>query len=90
MGLATIRIEAGEGHSIRTTRVFLNDEDISHFVRGLTFELGVGKVPTATLEIIAKVDIPENFQALVKASINDRGYGDPPRGGDRRSDGFMG
>lgn len=67
--LANIRIEpASENYS--HIRIFLNDEDISTYVRKISFNvIADGSFPVVILEVPAVPYIPENIKANISVII---------------------
>lgn len=63
-----IRIE-GDGMPM-TTRIFLDDKDISRWVQGINIDIRIGTdVPIVTLSCIGLLDIPDELNALVTAKV---------------------
>lgn len=74
--LRKIRI-IGMGSTSRYYRVFLDDLDISRFVRAATVRIAVGEKNTVNLELVGDVELPGELIAIVTAS-QDNEYPPPP------------
>ena len=64
--IANIRIEPRDETHFK---IFVNDEDVSHYVRVITFKAKAGELPVITLEIPAALSIPENIKANLSVFI---------------------
>ena len=62
-----IRIE-GDGMP-RNTRVFLDDMDISRFVRNIHIDIGAGKAPIVNLECFGFLRMSDEIKAVIKILI---------------------
>ena len=66
--LGTIRIEQDEpGVDIMKQRIYLDDKDISRFVRGYTIHGYVGTPTVVHLECVGFLELPEEIQAVISA-----------------------
>ena len=60
-----IRIECdGDGRLAKNYRMFLNDEEISHMVRGFELNVHMDKSTTIKVEFCADVQIPEGIAVV--------------------------
>lgn len=68
-----IRINTHEKLLSRFWDVFLDDVEISHYLKNITITAGVdAKIPKVTLEFVdVVVNIPENIQGLIEAYRKD-------------------
>ena len=69
MALAKIRIEPIEGRPLHYN-IFLEDVDISRFVRHIAFSIGANQAPTVQLTI-NPILLPTEFDAVIKAEYFD-------------------
>jgi len=74
MALAKIRLE-GSGPKGRDYRVFLNGEDISQYVSGavLTITIGVNEPNSATIQLAAGIEIPNEIEMLISSAVGVAG-----------------
>lgn len=68
MKLHNLRVE-GDGLPL-STRIFIEDFDITDMVTNLTIHLGVNQAPRALVEIYATPIIDEKLQTLVEMKID--------------------
>jgi len=72
MSLANVRITCDDpSGSPKHYRVFLDDVEISRYVRGISFDVDIHHVAVVKLSLVARVDMPENIKALVSGEIEE-------------------
>lgn len=70
MAIAKLRI-VPIGDTPNQFYLYLNDEDISRYVRGFTISMKAGNgVPLVSLDLLATLDIPENI-AVIAHGVKD-------------------
>ena len=70
MAIAELRI-VPTGDMPNEFALFLNDEDISRYVRGFTISMKAGNgVPLVSLDLLATLDIPDNI-AVIAHGVQD-------------------
>ena len=69
MSLGKIRIETGDNVPAMNWHIYLNDTDISHFVRTITIDVEAGGIPMVHLGLIGELDLPQELQATVVAEV---------------------
>ena len=70
MALGRIRVETAnklESPHTKYWRIFLDEQDVSHFVRSINIHADVASdLPVIDLEIVGFVEFPDEIQALIK------------------------
>ena len=68
--LGTIRIEQEQPSAIgKNMRVYLDDKEISHFVRQIDISVGVDFANQVTLHCVGYVELPEELQAYIEVVV---------------------
>ena len=66
MALGKVRIDT-HGHTVATNwQVFLDDVDISKFVKSISISAPAGEVPSVQLYVIGALELPEVITAYIE------------------------
>jgi len=64
--LRGIRIE-GDGMP-RSTRVFIDGIDVSGYVKAIMIDIGVDRMPSAKIQLVAPLYIPDELKVMLQIS----------------------
>jgi hypothetical protein len=69
MSLGKIRIDTQGNLVVRNYAIYLDDVNISKFVRGFTIDCEVGDVAQVTLRCIGALELPNELRTMINAEL---------------------
>lgn len=64
--LGKVRIDTNGSAIAKRWKIYLDDADISRFVKGINFSVTVGDIPRVSLEIVGQLIMPDDLRAIIE------------------------